>query len=111
MAGDRPSTTRPISSTSHSAPCASHCARCRPDLALTLTTNPNPDPRPNPRTIPKPDADPDPNPNPKPNPNPTPNPNTNPNPNPNQVLHDLASGKITFSELDKIFTAFPFGEK
>ena len=27
------------------------------------------------------------------------------------VLHDLASGEISFSELDKIFTAFPFGEK
>ena len=27
------------------------------------------------------------------------------------VLHDLASGKISFSELDKIFAAFPWGEK
>ena len=27
------------------------------------------------------------------------------------VLHDLASGRVSFSELDKILTAFPFGEK
>jgi len=27
------------------------------------------------------------------------------------VLHDLAGGRLSLSDLDELFTAFPFGEK
>ena len=27
------------------------------------------------------------------------------------VLHDLAGGRLALSDLDELFTAFPFGEK